>query len=103
MAGNERKLAGRVLDMTGCKCLGVIRDAGKSDRGKHGLESICGECRRPLKECGWLLHGKPFPGTKYWLVVAYYDRERDTLLYVVDDCPMHIKPEPQEQQTGQGV
>lgn len=76
------------LDMTGCRCLGEVKepDFGRTYR------SICDECAKPVRECVWLLYGKPYPRTEYYVKRAVYEKDRTYAVYVVTGCYEYEPP-----------
>ena len=52
-------------------------------------ESICGECKRPVIECEWLLHGKAVEGSSYYTKDCHPSTGGTYTLYVIVDCPKH--------------
>lgn len=70
------------LDMSGCVCAGEI-----GFRASVKPKSICWECRKPVAECEWLTHTKPYPGSVYYRQDAR--GEYSETLYIIVECPEH--------------
>lgn len=78
-----------VLNMAGCIYLGDVT-------GQKDVESLCGECVRPLGECDWMLYSRPYAGSRYYTrVTSQY------IAYVMAGCPLYVKPA-EEVKEGEG-
>lgn len=65
------------FDMDGCVCLGVI-----DDEVRHVI-SICWGCQKPIGTCAWLMLGRPYLGSEYYMIIL----SGDVKGYIMARCP----------------
>ena len=72
------------FDMTGCTRLKLLKGAqGAWTRSK------CERCLVPTRDCQWLLHERPYEGSKYIETRAKYRAEHEYSTYSIQYCPMY--------------
>lgn len=69
------------LDMKGAKKLGEM--------GEQSVTSICWNCKKPVSECEWLMLGKPYKGSQYWVRRCYYYAHTKYNVYAIVKCPKY--------------
>lgn len=74
------------LDMTGAESL------GPKDGRNGSIVSICYNCKYPLRDCQWLLHGKPYAGSRYYTFIPRPTKTNYSGCenYVIVECPNYV-------------